>query len=63
MTSNFDGMMFTVFMGREAYISASGLHGSHLVKNLTPSQTSAVRKRVRGLSKCVNRNVVIKVHL
>jgi hypothetical protein len=38
-------------LGNEAYIIASGLHGLHLVKNLTPSRASPVRKRVRNSEK------------
>jgi hypothetical protein len=63
MASNFDGLMFTIFGGRKAYISASGLHGLHLTKNLTPSWASPVRKRVRALSKCVNGNLVMEARL
>jgi hypothetical protein len=63
VASNFDGVMFTAFRGREAYISASGLHGIYLVKNLMPSWASIVRKRVRSLSKCVNGNLVTKALL
>jgi hypothetical protein len=33
----------------EDYIIALGLRGLHLVKNLMPSQSSPVRKRVRSL--------------
>jgi hypothetical protein len=36
-------------LGNNAYITASGLHGLRLVKNLTPSQASPVRKRVQAL--------------
>jgi hypothetical protein len=63
VASDFDGLIFTIFKGREAYISALGLHGLHLIKNLTPSQASPVRKRVRALSTCVNANLVMKAHL
>jgi hypothetical protein len=51
MASDFDRLMFIVFKGREAYMSASGLHGLRLVKNLMPSWASPVSKRVRALSK------------
>jgi hypothetical protein len=39
------------FWRREAYITASGLHGFHLIKNLTPSRASPMRKRVRASRK------------
>jgi hypothetical protein len=32
-------------LGKEAYISFSGLHGLCLIKNLMPSRASPVRKR------------------
>jgi hypothetical protein len=35
-----------MFWGNKAYIIALGLHGLRLVKNLMPSWTSPVRKRV-----------------
>jgi hypothetical protein len=44
-------MMVITFLGNEAYIIALGLHGLCLVKNLTPSRASPVRKRVRTLRK------------
>jgi hypothetical protein len=37
------------FLGKEAYITTSGLYGPRLVKNFTPSQTSPMSKRVRAL--------------
>jgi choline-glycine betaine transporter len=36
-------------LGNKAYIIASRLHGLRLVKNLMPSWTFPVRKRVRAL--------------
>jgi hypothetical protein len=39
------------FLGNEAYIIASGLHGLYLIKNLTPSRASPMRKRVWALRK------------
>jgi hypothetical protein len=44
-------MMVITFLGNEAYIIALGLHGLRLIKNLTPSRASPVRKRVRALRK------------
>jgi hypothetical protein len=38
-------------LGKKSYIAASGLHGLHLVKNLTPSRTSPVRKRLGATRK------------
>jgi hypothetical protein len=63
VASDFDGLMFSAFRGREAYISASGLHGLRLIKNLMPLRASPVRKRIRALSKCVNGNLVTKARL
>jgi hypothetical protein len=44
-------MMMMTFLGNEAYIIASGLHGLYLIKNLTPSRASPMRKRVWALRK------------
>jgi hypothetical protein len=63
VASDFDGLMFIVFRGRKAYINASGLHELCLIKNLTPSRASPVRKRVWALSKCINGNLVMKARL
>jgi hypothetical protein len=41
-------------LGNEAYIIASTLRGLRLVKNLTPSWASPVRKRVRSLGMNAN---------
>jgi hypothetical protein len=38
-------------LGKEAYITALGLHRLYLVKNLTPSRASPMRKRVQALRK------------
>jgi hypothetical protein len=38
-------------LGKEAYITSLGLHVLHLIKNLTPSRASPIRKRVRALRK------------
>jgi hypothetical protein len=37
--------------GKEVYITASGLHELHLVKNLMPSRAFPVRKSVRTTRK------------
>jgi hypothetical protein len=39
------------FLGNEAYIIVSGLNGLRLIKNLMPSWTSPVRKRLLTLRK------------
>jgi hypothetical protein len=54
---------YSLSWGKEAYISASRLHGIRLIKNLTPLQASAMRKSVRSRSKCVKGNLVTKAHL
>jgi hypothetical protein len=38
-------------LGKEAYITASGLHGLRFIKSLTPSWASPVRKRVLAIGK------------
>jgi hypothetical protein len=38
-------------LGKEAYILASGLLGLHLLKKLTPSWVSPMRKRVWAMRK------------
>jgi hypothetical protein len=42
-------MMVITFLGNEAYFIASGVTWLRLVKNLTRSQPSPVRKRVRSM--------------
>jgi hypothetical protein len=49
VASNFDDG--DLCFGKEAYIIASGLHGLRLIKNLTPSRASPMRKRVHALRK------------
>jgi hypothetical protein len=44
-------MIINVFGGNKAYIIVLGLHGFCLIKNLTPSWATPVRKRVRALRK------------
>jgi hypothetical protein len=44
-------MVVTDDFGKEAYISALGLHGLRLIENLMPLWASPVRKRVRALEK------------
>jgi hypothetical protein len=48
--SNFDDDN-QCFWGNKAYIIVLGLHGFCLIKNLTPSWATPVRKRVRALRK------------
>jgi hypothetical protein len=43
--------MVIAFLWNEAYIITLGLHGLYVVKNLTPSLASPVRKRVQVLRK------------
>jgi hypothetical protein len=45
VASDFDDLIFTIFRGREAYISASGLHGLRLIKNLTSSRASRCEEK------------------
>jgi hypothetical protein len=50
MASDFDGAA-RIFQGKEAYIAAFGLHELRLIKNLTLSRASPVRKRVLAARK------------
>jgi hypothetical protein len=52
-----------MFWGNEAYIIASGLHGLHLVKNLTPfAGFPCDEKCTIPENKCEKENPVTKAH-